>query len=223
MKKKTRLTRRERLAAERAALPDGRAEGGQGTTRPLPASGAESVRAGGLPGRGALALGFLVVVCYLPALGAGFVWDDVIFTEASRTKGTTGLSLYELLAGAQAVGAGPARLPRGQRAAAPRQRAAGVAPDAAPGGARGLDHRGGLRRPPPACRVGRLGHRAQGPALRAVLPDRRADLDAVRRGAGPGTLPAGARSVHWRVCCPSPSSSPCPRPFSSGTGGEPAV
>ena len=59
--------------------------------RQLPASYAESGGAGGFLGRHALALAFLVVASYLPVLGAGFVWDDVIFTEEPVVHAWSGL------------------------------------------------------------------------------------------------------------------------------------
>ena len=74
-----------------------------------------------------LALGLLVVVCYLPAiLWGGFVWDDEIYTNSDPSAGSIGsvanlvrsqcywgrgpllaVGLYDLLAGTQAVGVCP--------------------------------------------------------------------------------------------------------------------
>ena len=87
-KRRTRLTRRERLAAERAASSRGRADAG--ALPPAPA-GTDAGHLGGLPLRGALLLGALVAVAYLPALGAGFVWDDVIFVEEPVIREWSGL------------------------------------------------------------------------------------------------------------------------------------
>ena len=81
------------------------------------------------------------------------------------------------------MGVRPGRLPRRQRRAAPRQHPAAVAPRGTAGRARGMAPRRGVRRPSPARRIRRLDHRAQGPALGAVLPRRVPGLDAVHGGA----------------------------------------
>ena len=88
-KQKRRLTRRERLAAERAVSP---APPGAGDGAP-PGSppGAAGGRLAALPAWRALALALLVVASYVPALGAGFVWDDVIFTEEPVVHAWSGL------------------------------------------------------------------------------------------------------------------------------------
>ena len=96
--------------------------------------------------------------------------------------------LHHVLAGGKAVGARAARLPPRQRAAAPRQCPARLAPAPAPRGARRLGRRRRVRGPSPARRVGGVGHRAQGSPLRAVLPERGARLDPLRRSAAPGTV-----------------------------------
>ena len=82
-KKKTKLTRRERLVAEQAVSP--------------PASAVEEVGTGffgtfsGLDALAGLGLGFMVVVCYFPALSAGFVWDDTAFANESVIHRWSGL------------------------------------------------------------------------------------------------------------------------------------
>ena len=97
MKKKTRLTRRERLAAAGAAeSPAGRTtHDGDAPrpelARPVPARGADHGGAGGLVGLPAAVLAVLVVASYLPVLGAGFVWDDVIFIEEPAVHAWSGL------------------------------------------------------------------------------------------------------------------------------------
>ena len=45
----------------------------------------------GIPSHQALALALLVVISYLPALEAGFVWDDVIFVEEAMVHDWSGL------------------------------------------------------------------------------------------------------------------------------------
>ena len=89
MQKRTkRLTRRERLAIERISSSAGRSNAGAGP--PAPAQ-AEAGRLGGQRLRGALLLAALTVTAYLPALGAGFVWDDVIFVEEPVVHEWSGL------------------------------------------------------------------------------------------------------------------------------------
>ena len=89
MQKRTkRLTRRERLAAERASSPAGPSQAG--APPPAPAR-AGIARLGGLWLRGALLLAVLTVAAYLPALGAGFVWDDVIFVNEPVVHDWSGL------------------------------------------------------------------------------------------------------------------------------------
>ena len=87
-KQRTRLTRRERLAAERTSSLAARSKAGAGPPPPARTAGA---RLGGLPSRGALLLGALTFAAYLPALGAGFVWDDVILVEESVVHDWSGL------------------------------------------------------------------------------------------------------------------------------------
>ena len=95
MTRKTRLTRRERLAAERAA------ESSAGGTRddaprpavarPVPATGAANRGAGACLRLRAPALAFLVIASYLPVFGAGFVWDDAILLETRVLRAWSGL------------------------------------------------------------------------------------------------------------------------------------
>ena len=73
MKKKTKLTRRERLALERASSPPASTTGEKET-----GFFSAGLRRDALAG---IALGLLVAVCYFPALSGGFVWDDVVFSE----------------------------------------------------------------------------------------------------------------------------------------------
>ena len=81
------MTRRERLAAERASSA-GRSNA---AARPPAPAQADAGRGVGLPVRGALLLAALTVTAYLPALGAGFVWDDVIFVEEPVVHEWSGL------------------------------------------------------------------------------------------------------------------------------------
>ena len=69
-KMKTKLTRRERLAAERAAAPPASATRGDET-----GLFSADLRRDALAG---LALGLLVATSYFPALLGGFIWDDVL-------------------------------------------------------------------------------------------------------------------------------------------------
>ena len=87
-KRRTRLTRRERLAAERTALSKGRSEAGALPEAPVQT---EAGRLGSQRLRGALLLAVLTVAAYLPALGAGFVWDDVILVNESVIHDWSGL------------------------------------------------------------------------------------------------------------------------------------
>ena len=96
MKKKTRLTRTERLAAERAAgASAGRLQDDDAprpaSVQPVPASGIENGGAGGFLRLRAPALAFLVIASYLPVLGAGFVWDDAILVETPVLHAWSGL------------------------------------------------------------------------------------------------------------------------------------
>ena len=98
MKQKTRLTRRERLAAERAAAsPAGRTRDDrddaprQAPARPVPAPGAENRGPRGLPSLQVLGFALLVAASYLPVLGAGFVWDDTILVETPVLRTWSGL------------------------------------------------------------------------------------------------------------------------------------
>ena len=171
--------------------------------------------------RAYLALALLVLVSYLPAmLWGGFVWDDILITQTEPVREAAGLwqiwfspsdikvensgparrpllaaGLHDVLAGAQAVGLRASRLSRRQRAAAPRQYALAVASAATAGGARRLGGGRRVRGASAARRVGGLGHRAQGRALRPVLPQRGAGIHAVRGNAATGPLRAGAGVV----------------------------
>ena len=97
MKKKTRLTRRERLVAARAAQSsaerrsDDDAAPRPAPARPVPVCVGENRRAGEFPRLRAPALALLVIASYLPALGAGFVWDDVIFVDEPVVHAWPGL------------------------------------------------------------------------------------------------------------------------------------
>ena len=97
------------------------------------------------------------------------------------------------------MGTRPSRLPRRQHRPAPAQLPAAVAPHAAPARARRRRDRRGVRRAPRARGVGCLDHRAQGRAVRALLPGRGAGLDPLRGDAAAGTLRAGPPSVHRRA------------------------
>ena len=93
MRKTRRLTRRERLAAERAsaAASTPRSPDGDAPPRPVPPPRPQSGRAGAFRRGPAAVLGLLVAAVYLPALGAGFVWDDVIFVEEPVVHAWSGL------------------------------------------------------------------------------------------------------------------------------------
>ena len=83
--------RRGRLAAEQAASSSKEhPDDGAGSRRSSDASRAVNGRAR-IPSRRALALALLVAVSYLPALEAGFVWDDVIFVEETVVHDWSGL------------------------------------------------------------------------------------------------------------------------------------
>ena len=87
-----RRTRRKRGTADKAALssPPERSDDDAGARR----SFTEPLGAIGRPGilsHQALALAFLVVISYLPALEAGFVWDDLIFVEEAAVHEWSGL------------------------------------------------------------------------------------------------------------------------------------
>ena len=86
-----RTARRKRPAAEPAALSSSR-DSGAGARRP-PAESRAVIGRLGSPSRQALALALalLVAVSYLPALEAGFVWDDLIFVEEAAVHDWSGL------------------------------------------------------------------------------------------------------------------------------------
>ena len=95
-KPKARPTRRQRSARQGAASPGTRtpAEGGRRRTSTAHAPSSSSAWAGGWSWRNApipLALVALVVASYLPALSAGFVWDDRVFTEEPVIRDPSGL------------------------------------------------------------------------------------------------------------------------------------
>ena len=86
-----RKTRRERPAADQAALsstrrPDDDAGAGRSSAESPALTGRARI-----PSRQALALALLVAVSYLPALEAGFVWDDLIFVEEAAVHDWSGL------------------------------------------------------------------------------------------------------------------------------------
>ena len=87
-----RRTRRERGAAEQAALPvsSEHLDDDAGAGRSSAVSG-EMIGRLGIPSHQGLALALLVVISYLPALQAGFVWDDVIFVEEGLVHDWSGL------------------------------------------------------------------------------------------------------------------------------------
>ena len=87
-KRKKRLTRRERVEAERVSPPVASPAAGAPRAAPAPAARGRLLD---LPLRGALLLGTLIVAAYLPAFGAGFVWDDMIFVEAPAVRDWSGL------------------------------------------------------------------------------------------------------------------------------------
>ena len=84
------MTRRERLAAERASSSATRLDADARMPAPPPLR-TRIARRGVLPSGGALLLGALVVAVYLPALRAGFVWDDSILVNESVVHEWSGL------------------------------------------------------------------------------------------------------------------------------------
>ena len=132
----------------------------------------------------------LTLAAYLPALDAGFVFDDSVYvTQDARMESAEGLrriwtevggpeyrhqyypaDVVGLLGPVSVVGRAPVRLPPGQRPAARAQRGAPVASArrlACPGR---VARRGDLRRPPRARAVGGLDHRAQERLVHGVRP-----------------------------------------------------
>ena len=83
--------RRGRLAAGQAALPAADYPDDGASGRRPPAEPRAPIALSGIPSRQALALALLVAVSYLPALEAGFVWDDVIFVEEAAVHDWSGL------------------------------------------------------------------------------------------------------------------------------------
>ena len=81
-------------AGMRSSSPGRQPREGTEATRLSPVRTAETGGPGGFSHRDALAtlvLGLMVVVSYFPALSAGFVWDDVVFTEEPLIHQTSGL------------------------------------------------------------------------------------------------------------------------------------
>ena len=85
---KAKSTRRQRLAAERTRAP-------KGTPAEDARSGEPRWRRAGRLSRftalGAIGLGLIVAVSYLPTVWAGFVWDDKIFSEEPVLREWSGL------------------------------------------------------------------------------------------------------------------------------------
>ena len=86
-----RKTRRERPAAEPAALSSTRRPDDDGGARRSSAGSPALTGRAPIPSRQALALALLVAISYLPALEAGFVWDDLIFVEEAAVHDWSGL------------------------------------------------------------------------------------------------------------------------------------
>ena len=95
-------SRRKRGGRREFARADNRATGAAGNAEyagrvqvPPPANpAADKQRPGANPRADAisfLGLALLVFACYLPALGGGFVWDDVIFTQEPVVRDWSGL------------------------------------------------------------------------------------------------------------------------------------
>ena len=79
----------------RSSSPARQHQGRTDETRLSPVRSAETGGPGGFSRRDALAtlvLGLLIAVCYFPVLSAGFVWDDVVFTEDPLIHQMSGLS-----------------------------------------------------------------------------------------------------------------------------------
>ena len=103
--------------------------------------------------------------------------------------------LLQLLAGAQAMGIHSHRLPRCERAPAWADLPAPLAAHAGFGGTRRLADRRRVRGSPSARRIGGLGDRAQGLALRPVLPCCHLGLASIHEGPQVGALLACTGSV----------------------------
>ncbi|MDE2766538.1 MAG: glycosyltransferase family 39 protein, partial [Chloroflexota bacterium] len=86
-----RKTRRERPAAEQAALSSTRRPDDDGGAKRSSAGSPALTGRAPIPSRQALALALLVAISYLPALEAGFVWDDLIFVEEAAVHHWSGL------------------------------------------------------------------------------------------------------------------------------------
>ncbi|MDE0101454.1 MAG: tetratricopeptide repeat protein [Bryobacterales bacterium] len=82
------MTRRERLTTERVSSPAARPMAHNPPSVPVRTVGGHL---GSLSLRGALVVGTLVVGAYLPALEAGFVWDDTILVNESVIHDWSGL------------------------------------------------------------------------------------------------------------------------------------
>ena len=153
----------------------------------------------------------------LPAILWGdFIWDDLPMIGTLAVRDPGGLRqiwlspaeikaeghywpvVYPLLVAAQAVGFRARRVPRRQRAAARGEHAAALPAHAPAEGPRGVAGGRGVRRPSRARGVRGLGDRAQGRALRGVLPVSGAGVDPLHRRAAGGALPDGAGAVRRR-------------------------
>ena len=223
--KRTRPSRRKRVASRAASSPQAPSPGATetGKTQSSPAPRVSTRMFDRFSGQGALAalaLGLLAGVCYLPAiLWGGFVWDDPIWFQSRAVLEWSGLGdiwswpsrihreahywpltyttfwLEHKMWGLEA-----GRLSRGQRAAAPAELPAGVAFAAVPGRSGGLGCGGRVRRAPDARGVGGLDHRAQGRAFRSLLPGCRAGLAALPGTAAALALRTGPAAVRGGAC-----------------------
>ena len=187
------------------------------------------------------ALVLLTVGAYLPAFSAGFIWDDVAFTEAAVVREWSGLwsiwfspsaieneghylaaGLYELLAGAQTLGVRPRRLPTPSMSSCISSTAcfSGAWPDGSPSPARGSSPR---RSPFTRCTWSRSsGSSSARTCCRgfSISPPSSRGSASRRRRNGRKALRPGVRAVHAGGCCASPSWSHCPRRCSSRGGGR---
>ena len=90
-KKSPKLTRREKLAIEQAASQRASLPGGETGEAWHSRVSSELHEIPGFTVLGALAIGLMVAVSYLPALQAGFLWDDTIFVEEPVIHAWSGL------------------------------------------------------------------------------------------------------------------------------------
>ena len=184
---------------------------------PDPSRRADRARAGRLPSLQTLALGILVGASYAPALGAGFVWDDVIFTEEPVVHAWSGL--WNIWFSPADIANEGHYWPVVYTSFWLEHKLWGLAP-------LGYHAVNILLHLVNVLLVWRLLHRLaapgawvvaavfavhplhvesvawvierKDPALGVLLPDGRSDLDPVRGGAAPGTLRAGSRPVRGR-------------------------